>query len=817
MLRNYLKVALRTLSRHRLFSFVNVVGLGLGMACCLLLLLFVRHELAFDRQVPDAERVYRVTYHATNSNDYARVPPPIAPLMPTYFNGVEAAARAFSGNVSVLVPGAETGGDDQSFEETSVYFVDSTFTDIFPLTFVQGDDSQRLAQPNTVLLNEEVAERYFGEQNPVGKTIVLEGDQVFTVRGVVEDFPEASHLHFNVLLPYDNMYDMQGEQAGAVMRQNLAQNWVISHSFTYIRLAPGVTMESVTERFAEFVSDNAPEQLQVGQSFSLTPLLDIHLHTPDIFLQPEAQGDIQYVYIFAGIAFLTLLLPCFNFVNLSTAQSIGRTREIGVRQALGAQRRQLFGQFLGESLVVSALAFLLALVLVIPGLSVMSDLTQRTLTPDLLLDPLVLLGFVGVLLLTGLLGGAYPAYLIARTDIIAALRRTTTSLGRSAWSPRKVLVALQFAISIALIGGTVLIFQQINYMTNRSLGYQPEQVVAVPLFSQSINSFFVGVDEAMRSRLDTFEETIAQHPGVLGSTLSRNAPGLGVVGRGTQLEGSDDVTFTAAMSVDYDFPEFYGMEIIAGRNFDRARGTDHQNAFIVNETAIREFGWGKAPTDALGQQLNLEGKDGEVIGVVKDFNFVSLQNPINALIMEINPAAFRTVSIRLAGGDPTETMAFLEETWNETFPEQAFNPNFLDTQLVTQYDLQARLGRLVRLFAFLGIVISCLGAYALVMYSARQRRHEIGVRKVLGASLPHILGLLYRELTILFIVGLLIATPAIYFAGTWWLENFTYRIAVNPGLILLSGFVMLALAWLTISYQSLKAARVNPVDCLRDE
>lgn len=818
MFQNYVKVALRHLVRHKLFAAINITGLGLGMACCLLILIFVRHELSFDRHVPDADRIYRVTYHATNGNDYARIPPPIAPLLPDFFSEVETAARAFAGDLSVRVPATAGRTEEAAFEEPRVTFVDSTFFDVFPLTFIHGDPTQRLTEPFTVLLTEEVAARYFGDANPVGQAIVLEGAYTFTVVGVVQDFPTNAHLHVNLLLPYDNMYDVVGAQAGAAMRQNLAANWVISHSFTYVKLKPGTAPARVEQRFEALVAQHAPPQLQVGQAFSLTPLLDIHLHTPDVYLQPEPQGDIQYVYVFGAVAFLTLLLPCFNFINLATAQSIGRTLEIGMRQALGAHRRQLFGQFLGESLVVCTLAFGVALGLAGLGLPYVGELLQRDLTPALLWDPLVIAGFGMVLLVTGLLGGSYPAFVIARTDIVPALRRRVAVVPGRGFSLRKVLVVLQFAISITLIGGTALIFQQLHYMLNRPLGYETEGVVAVPLFSQNMLTIFSGVDEEMRSRLNAFEETIAENPRVRGATLSRSAPGLGIVARMVTFEGatSDDPIFVPSMAVDYDFLDFYGLELVAGRSFDQARGTDHLDAFIVNETAVREFGWDR-PAEALGKAINLEGKEGQVVGVVRDYHFVSLQNPVGAMLMEINVPAFRTVSIRVAADDLPATLGYLEDVWMQFFPEQAFDYTFLDDQLGNVYEAQQRFGGLLRLFALLGVVISCLGAYGLVMYSTRQRRREIGVRKVLGASLPQILGLLYRELAVLFVAGLVIAAPAIYVAGQWWLEDFTYRIDPGPGVVLLSGALMLALAALTISYQSVKAALVNPVDCLRSE
>ncbi|MEM9667132.1 MAG: ABC transporter permease, partial [Bacteroidota bacterium] len=732
MLTNYLKVALRGLRRNALFTSINVAGLGLGMACCLLIFLFIRDEISYDTHHPEVDRLYRVTYHATSGNDYARVPPPVGPRLPTFFSEVETAARAFLGSVSVRVPATNTGQPEASFEEDGALFVDSTFTDLFDVQTVRGPADIRLTAPGMVVLTEETAARYFGDRDPVGQTLFLEGNRAYRVAAVVADFPPNTHLRFGMLLPYDDMYGLQSEGTAEVMRANLSQNWVISHSFTYARLQPGAQVETVNRRLADLVAAEAPPQLQVGQSFSLMPVRDIHLRS-EAFLEPQAPGDIQTIYLFAAVALLTLLLPCFNFINLATAQSMRRTLEIGMRRAMGAQRGQLFGQFLGESLLVCALAFVAAVALAALGLPLLNDLTQKTLPLSVLLDPVVLGGVLLLFVATGLLAGTYPAVLIARTRVIPALRRMATVAPGRRFTLRKVLVTLQFAISTVLLAGTVLIFNQLNYLTDRPLGYASEGVVAVPLFSQNMNNLFEGVDGTLRSTLNAFEEQLAQDPGVRGSTLSRFAPGLGAVSRMTQPEGQEgeDPIFVPAMAVDYDFPSFYGLEMVAGRSFERERGTDHLDAFLVNETAVRRFGWG-TPAEALGQTINLEGKEGTVVGVVRDFNFASLRVPINALLLEINVPAFRTVSVRVSTADLSGTLDRLGTLWASFFPDQAFEYVFLDEALEEQYESQGRLGAMLRLFAGLSVVVSCLGAYGLVLISTRQRRREIGVRKVLG-------------------------------------------------------------------------------------
>ncbi|MEM1093404.1 MAG: ABC transporter permease [Bacteroidota bacterium] len=811
-----LRLAWRRVRRQKAFATINILGLALGMAACLLIVLFVQDELSYDTHLQDVDRLYRVTYHATMGNDYARVPPPIGPRMPEFFGEVEESARAFSGNMSVAVPATLPGQADATFEE-NVWFVDSTFADLFPMEAVQGIAPSRAMQPFQLWINEEVAERFFGETNPVGRTVQMSGDYTYTIAGVIRDFPPNTHFHIDVLARYDDMFRVMGEQTGAFMQNNLAQNWVISHSYTYAKLLPGADPAAVDARFAELVETQAPEQLRVGQSFSLMPVKDIHLRG-DTFLEPEPQGDIANVYLFSLIAVLTLLLPCFNFINLATAQSMGRTAEVGVRKAIGAQRGELFRQFFSESMWIVGVAFVLAIGLVVVGLPYLNTLTQKELSALALLDPVIVLGAVGVYVLTSLLGGSYPAWLIAKTNIVMALRgRVTQAMGRR-FTLRRVLVVAQFAISLVLLASTFLIYKQVSFLTSQSLGYEPEGVVAAALYSSNMNNLFTGVDGEMRSRLNTLEAQLADVPGVTGTTLSRTPLGLGHVSRGTTYEDQPDETpiFVPVMAVDYDFLDIYGVDMVAGRDFDQDRGTDHTDAFIVNETAVQRFGWG-SPEAALGKQVNVEGKDGTVIGVTRDFNFATLQRAVEPAIFEVSVPSFRTLSVRVATSNLSETVEQIGQVWAEVFPERTFTPVFVDEQMATQYENEQRLGQLVRVFAVLAIIVSCLGAYGLVLFNVRRRRREIGVRKVLGASLGSVLGLLYREMALLFGIGVVVAVPLVYAAGQFWLENYAYRTGIGADVFVWSTLVLLALAALTVSYQSLRAARLKPVDCLRDD
>lgn len=821
MLLNYLKIASRYLAKYRVFTFINVVGLGVGMACCLFIFLFVRHEISYDQFYPDKDRLYRVVYHATNDFDYAQVPPPIAPLMPDFFPEVEVAARMYNRSISVQVPHAS--GEPEHFEEDQALFVDSTFLDIFSLDFVAGNGLTRLSQPDEVILDREIAEKFFGSEavrrgTVIGQTLLLDGNHPYQVVAVAEDFPDNAHLHFSLMLPYESMFTLAPTARDTVMRKNLAQNWVISHSSTYVRLREGTHPAQVEDRFASLVEQHAPEQLQIGQSFSLQPITDIHLN-PDVLLSPEGTNDRRYVYIFLAIAVLTLLIACFNFINIATAQSARRLKEVGMRKVMGARKVHLFGQFIGESLWVSFLAFLLALFIIFTGLPEFNNLTQKSFTWQNLTEWPVVLAFVGVFVLTGLIGGSYPALHMSQWQVMRTLRSSASTgrVGRR-WSLRHILVVLQFTASIALISGTVVIFRQLHYLENQSVGFDREAIVTVPLFSQDLNNIFGGVDDTFRSRLNTFENELISHPGIEGSTLSSTVLGIGVVARGVQPEGMDpeEHLFAPSFSVDYDFLETYGLELAAGRAFSRETGTDHTEAFIVNETAVQEFNWG-TPEQAIGKEITLEGKSGKVIGVLRDFHYSSLYLPIGSMVMDIGVPMFTTLSLRLQTDKFRESIAYAEAKWQEYFPEKTFEYSFLDESIRELYQSDARIGNIIGIFAILAILVSCLGSYGLAMLLARQKEKEISIRKVLGASLAQIITILTRNYFLLILIASVLAIPLAYWAMNEWLTNFAYRIPMGAGLFGLAIAAVLVVAALTISHQTIKAAFVNPAETLKDE
>lgn len=813
MLKSYWTLAIRHIQRNPLISFINISGLALGLACCLAIFLFVKDELSYDRFHEKESKIHQIIYKTSNGLNLAQVPPPIGPLMSEVHPEVEAAARMFPRNLSIAIKNNEI---NQQFEEEDVFFADSSIFKIFSFDVLAGNTRSFLVQPGTVWLEEKIANKYFPGRNAIGETLFINGDQPFKVAGILKDFPGNSHIHFNMLLPYEDMFNLEKDVMESAMRDNLSQNWVISHSLTYVLLKDGSNPNTVNDRFEKMVNEHAPESLRLGQSFHLLPLRDIHL-TADLELEPEPLGSMQYIYIFSGIAFLTLMIACFNFINLSTAESIKRSREVGMRKVLGARNKQLFGQFLGESTILTFIAFLISIVLLYYALPYLNTLSNKNLSMDLLLNIEVAIGFLIIFLFTSFLGGSYPAFFISKMKAIQTIKGKI-QLTNKRFSLRRVLVMLQFAISIMLIAGSILVYRQLNFLQNRPLGFQTEAVITIPILNNSLNNIFGGVDQELRQRLNVFSEKLKNRTGIKATTISSNVPGLGTTGRYVTVEGKDpdkpEIVFN--LQVDYDFLEAYDLTLLAGRNFDKSAGTDHTSAVILNETAVRDFNW-DTPENALGKMVNLEGKEARVIGVVKDFHTISLHNPIQPLMLDVHVPGFNTLSVIAENERLSETIGYIEDEWQKFFPEKSFEYSFLNSELQDLYEAEDRLGKVIGIFSGLAILVSCMGAYGLMMFTSRQRQKEVGIRRVLGASVMQIVVMLLKEFSVLLGIGFLIGIPVTWWWGTQWLEDFTYKVNINATSFVLSGLLCLLLIWITVSVQTIKTANCNPSKVLKED
>ncbi len=810
MVRNILKIALRNLLKYRSFSIINITGLAGGLTCCLLILAFVVDEYSYDSFQENKDRLYRVQYQINNL-DLAAVPPVMSDHIRSYFSEVEETARVYGRAISVRV------GEDKRFEESGAFFADSTLHDMFSFKPVQGQVASALDQPYSVILNQTTAKKYFEDDNPIGQQIIIEGDKLFQVAAVVEDYPPNSHINFDLLMPYQNMYDIEPEHLQNTIRQNYLMNWMVSHSHTYVLLKQDADPLSVNDKFSSFVLEKVPENMQKGQSFLLQPMEDFHLNNA-VVLTPEPPGSELMIYILVAVGTLTLLIACINFINLTTARFVQRAKEIGIRKVLGARKRQLIIQFLSEAFVLTLIAAVASYFLAWTFLPSINDLLDKQLTAQSLLAPRIILAYLVLIIATSLFAGVYPAFVVTKITPIQSLKGTL-SANTSSLSLRKALVVIQFSVSSLLVIGAIVVFNQLQYVNQRSLGFNKDLMINIPVQSQNLNNLFGGISGEMRSKMNSFEESLQGIPGVRGSTVSAGAPGLGVVNRNVIPEGytADDRIIAPVYSVDYDFIDLYDIEIIAGRGFSTSFGTDHQQAFMVNQKALIEYQLGESPEDALGKNVNVEGKEGKIIGVLGDFNYLPLTQEIGPMIMEIGVPSFNTYSIKIESGDMTNTLQAIEAKWNEFFLDETFAYTFLDDTLAQNYIAEERLGTMIKYFSILAIVIAGLGSYGLVMFVVSHRMKEVGIRKVLGASVFSVVSMISRGFIGLMTMGFLIAVPLAWFSANFWLDNFSYRINVPlmPFLIALSSGLLLVLA--TTAYHTLKAATSNPVTSLRDE
>lgn len=811
MFKNFLKTAVRVILRQKTYAVINFVGLTSGVALTLLIISYVRSEVSYDQFHEKSDRIYRIKYETPNGLQLASSPPPIAPVMKDFFPQVEDAGRIYGRNVSIKRP-----DQAEAFEESGVFFADSSITNIFTLQFVKGNPYRALHDKFTVLITEEMATKYFGQDNPIGESLIFSGKHAFKVTGVVKDFPDNSHLRFHMLVPFENMFDLETEQAAAVMRKNLAMNFVISHSYTYVLLKPGADPQEVDRAMPAFLEKYAQPQVRVGQVFTLMPLTDIHL-TSTVLAEPSPTTSTSNLLIFVGVGIITLLIACVNYVNLSTAQSFTRIKEIGIRVIMGSNKGHIIGQFLAESFLFCFVSMVLSFGVLYLALPYLNELTGKNLQFMEVVDTQLILLSIGLLFIVTFLAGGYPSYFVSQFNSVNTLKGEAAQGGGSQWI-RKSLVVFQMAVASLLLVGSIAIMDQLHFLQNRPLGFQKDHIITVPLFSQNLNGIFSQRDSAYRSRLQSFRNEIEKMTGIQQTTLSSNAPGLGAIYRGIIPDGftKEDNLFCANFSVDYDFNDTYEMTLVAGRWFDREFGTDPAEGFVVNESAVNEYKW-ETPDKALGKTINREGKVGKVIGVLKDFNFTSLTSPVSPVVIELNPNQFNALSIRFDNDQIEQTIAGIEAKWNNLFPEKAFEFSFLDVQLNEQYAAYSSFGSIIRTFTAVAILISCLGVYGLVLFVVQRKVKEIGVRKVLGASVPHILQLIYKEFVLLVVVGFVLAIPLSYYLMNQWLENFTYRITLDVMTYSVTLVILFGITFFTISHQAIKASLTNPVNSLKSE
>lgn len=803
MFKNYLKSALRNLLKHKAYSFINIAGLAVGLACCLLISLYVKDELSYDRYHAKADRIFKVVMDSRRpdkESKFALTPAPLAEALARDFPEVETTTRLFTFFGEGLVKYG-----DKRFNQPGIYFGDSTFFAVFSIPLSSGDTKTALVRPNTAVLSETAARKYFGTEEPLGKTLSLNDDFDVQVTGVMGDIPANTHFHCDVLI------------ALTTTRMSRNPSFITNNNFhTYAVLRPNTSPQALEAKFPEAIKKYAAAQVaaRFGQTFeeytaagnetkwTLVPITDIHLHSNREY-EIEANGNITTVYLFATIAAIVLLIACINFMNLATARSANRAKEIGVRKVIGSNRPQLLLQFLIESLLLSFLALLVALVLVELLLPTFNQLAGKQIETSFFANATSIAILFGVALLVGLLAGGYPAVVLSAMRPALVLKSASSVSKSGAWI-RRGLVVFQFAISVALLAGTFIVHNQLGFVLNRQLGFDKEQVLVVKRAS------------VLERQHEAFKQKLLQNPSVVNAATSTTLPGK-LFGRSTYQALGSPVENTYAMHemyVDENFLPTLNMALPAGRNFSREFATD-TSAVILNEAAAELFGW----TDPLGQALTQPGDSlwrANVIGVVKDFHFESLHKKIQPLVILHQPF-YQYLSIRVRPENITTTVQAVETLWREFVPQQPFEFSFLDQDFDAQYRAEQRTGKIFSIFAALAIFIACLGQFGLASYTIQKRTKEISVRKVLGASVASIVGLLSKEFVKLVVIAMLIASPLAYYIMNRWLQDFAYRIDIGVMTFILAGSIALMIALLAVSLQSVKAALSNPAKALRCE
>lgn len=810
MWHNYLVVAWRTMLKYRMYSTINVLGLAMGLAVCLLIFLYVQDERSYDTFFTDADQIHRVRalFEAQQvKSEEARLAYPAADLLANDFPEIEHSVRLISIGESPLFV-----QEEQRFYEENFFFADSNFFAVFDVPFRYGDPSTALAEPASIVITTSVAQKYFGEANVVGQTLTYDNRVPLTVTGVIEDLPSNTHFAFDMLASHGSLVSVFGD---GIMRP--LQRWGWPSTYTYIKLHEGVDADALEAKLPEFMDRN---EAQDALSIFLQPLQDIHLRS-HLELEMKPNGDIAQVYAFSAIALLILLIACINFMNLATARSTLRAKEVGMRKVVGARRGQVITQFLGQSVMMTMIALGLALVIVQLTLPSFNTFLDKDLSVGYLTTPWIPLGLLLIGLLVGVAAGSYPAFYLSAAKSLDVLRgETTRGLGRG--RVRQALVVLQFAISITLVVVTGTVYNQMQFAKNLKLGYEKDQIAIVSGVNRmdSMEAF-----ETLRTRL-------LQHSTISAVTASSIIPTQNLfAGTGFRLPGGDaqEPLFYRIVQVEHSFFDTYGINIVSGRSFSRDFGTDQrvrpsednphvQASIIMNEAAALKAGW--SPEEAVGKIL-MQGDDEQsttytVVGIAEDIYFSSVHSEIEPVVYFADPAGGDHLAIKMATADLGATLAYVDEVWNEVVPNYPITRTFLDDRFEALYQQEERTGQVITAFAMLAIFIACLGLLGLAAFMAERRRKEIGVRKVVGASVRDIVLMLSWDFTKLVLIANVIAWPAAYVLADAWLQDFAYRTEIGVLLFLAASGVAFLVAWLTVGVQAGRAAIVNPATAIRD-
>ncbi len=803
MFRHFLRIASRNLLKRKFYSFINITGLAIGMACCLLIALYIKHELSFDRYHANHERIYRVlqTYRSVEKGQKPITPAPqdyqvwgcapVGPALQADFPEVETVAQMMS-PISLLL---QTG--DKRIQQNNLVCADSTVFKVFSWKLLQGDARTALTAPYSIVLTEETAHKLFGNANPVGQTLRSNNSDNLMVTGVVQNVPSNSQITFNGLI---SMTTARKWQAFAF------PSWGYVDFYTYVLLKKNASIAPMQAGAAAFLKRHNPED--PGYTIAFEPLDDAYLHSK-AQRQPGPVGSMLNIYLFSCIGVIILLIACVNFMNLSTARSLERAKEVGVRKVLGVTPSALRRQFLLESFIIALVAGVAAVLFTKLALPVVSELSGKAFAPASLFSGHFAWWVAVLIIITGLLAGTYPAWFLSRFRPVAVLKGTVRP-SRGSMSLRKALVIFQFTLSVTLIAGTLIVYAELRYLNNHDLGFKKDQMLIIN---------FEG-DQKVSQNIDAIKHAIANQPGVGSVAASRAVPGEFLPNGGTNIETANGTMINKGpliYEIDFDFIPTLQIPMAAGRNYSRAFTTDSTQALLINEATARLFGYAN-PADAVGKKFAQWGRQGTIIGVVKDFHFRSLHTKVEPLALRYGmPPDLNRIIVSVKGNQVAATLAAIEKTWKSVAPQRPFLYYFLDEEFNQQYQSEQHFGYLFSLFSFLAIFIACLGLFGLATFTAQQRTKEIGIRKVLGASVANIVVLIAQDFMRLVIIAIVIAVPLCVLVMNRWLNDFAYRVSISPGIFAATAAIALFIALTAISWQSVKAALANPVRAIKNE
>ncbi len=799
MFKNYFKIAWRGFRRNKLYSIVNIAGLTTGLTACLLIGLYIWNELTYDQFHVKADRIVRVTSDLSISgsrHEFAQTGSRVGPQFGRTFPQVEHYVRTMKDALSV-------SAGQESFEESGILYADADFFNVFSFPLLKGNPDKVLDAPRKVVLSETAAEKYFGDTDPVGKTLRFNGgERIYEITGVAADAPLNSQIQYDLIVSFASL-DMAKTEI-----------WSSANYITYLLLRDKGSIRGLAAAVSDYMKQVNRGEMSLPendyQTFHLEPLKTVHLRSPLAGLEPG--GNLTYVYVLSVMAILILLIACGNYTNLAVAQSATRRVEIGIRQVVGAEKRQLLSQFLGESLLITNLALVLAVLVSIVLLPVFNTITGKDFTVGALLAPRLLLSGMLLSAIISLLAGAYPAVVLSSKKLVNILK-SGVRMSHSGGGLRQGLIVFQFVIAIFLMAATLIVLNQLSYIQRKELGYNRSQVLVLP------------VDGKMAPVYNQLKDAFLAIPHVVSVTGAYEDPtsiGWGDAITADDGSGPKELSLNAT-PVDLDYLQTMGMELATGRDFMRSdfalqdTTNDYANyraSYILNEKAVRELGW--TSEQVIGKTIS-RGVSGTVVGVVKDFHFESLHEPIGPLLIFLDTTLVRQLFVRIEGEDPASTLAAVESAWKARVGHRPFDYHFLDEDFNSLYRKEERMAGLFSVFSVIAIVLACLGLFALAAFATAQRTKEIGIRKVLGANVMSITVLFSRQFLVLVGIALLVATPLAWLAGNSWLANFAYRADIRWWIFALAGLTTAGIALLTVSFQAIRAAVANPVESLRNE